>query len=325
MFLRQGVSLSVVVLAGALISACVSSPTKTGLSEFGRYQCGQLEVTVTSSGDDELVGLEYLNRRILLKPAESASGALFVAPGDPDTRFWSKGERATLSLRGETLPECLEPGAIESSFRGIGTEPFWSVVIENGQMRLTRPYDQQVTEDIRLNEILANRHGRAYEATLGDERTEVRIAHQLCEDQMAGAQYPAQVRLTLGDETFEGCGGDRQRLFRGAEWAVEDLAGAGIIDRSRMTLRFLADNRVAGRASCNRYMGSYNLTGEGLSFSPQATTMMACAPALMNQERRFLELLEQVTDGRIGRHGELLLQTPAGDTIKAFQSEVESP
>ncbi|HAC26416.1 MAG TPA: secreted protein containing HslJ-like protein, partial [Marinobacter hydrocarbonoclasticus] len=45
MFLRQGVSLSVVVLAGALISACVSSPTKTGLSEFGRYQCGQLEVT----------------------------------------------------------------------------------------------------------------------------------------------------------------------------------------------------------------------------------------------------------------------------------------
>ena len=83
MFLRQGVSLSVVVLAGALISACVSSPTKTGLSEFGRYQCGQLEVTVTSSGDDELVGLEYLNRRVLLKPAESASGALFVAPGDP--------------------------------------------------------------------------------------------------------------------------------------------------------------------------------------------------------------------------------------------------
>lgn len=53
--------------------------------------------------------------------------------------------------------------------------------------------------------------------------------------------------------------------------------------------------------------------------------MMACAPALMNQERRFLELLEEVTDGRIGRHGELLLQTPAGDTIKAFQSEVESP
>ena len=82
-------------------------------------------------------------------------------------------------------------------------------------MRRTRPYDQQVTEDIRLNEILANRHGRAYEATLGDERTEVRIAHQLCEDQMAGAQYPAQARhsamrhLRVVAGIVNGCSGCR--------------------------------------------------------------------------------------------------------------------
>ncbi|MGC8120668.1 META domain-containing protein [Marinobacter sp. VGCF2001] len=325
MIVRQAVGMFVGILAGATLSACSSAPAKTGLSEYGRYQCGQLDVTITGSENENLVGLEYLNRRVLLKPEQSASGVLFVAPGDPDTRFWSKGERATLTLRGQQLPECLEPGAIESSFRAIGVEPFWSIRIENGQMQLTRPYDQQVTDGIRLNATLASRHGRAYEATLGDERIEVRIAHQLCEDPMAGAQYPAQVRLTLGKDTFEGCGGDRQRLFRGAEWVVEDLGGAGIIDRSRITLTFLEDNRVAGRASCNRYIGDYNLTGEGLSFSAQGATQMACAPALMNQERRFLKLLSEVSDGRIGQHGELLLQTPEGETIKAFQSERESP
>ncbi|MBE0487287.1 META domain-containing protein, partial [Marinobacter sp.] len=220
-------------------------------------------------------------------------------------------------------PECLEPGAIETSFRAIGTEPFWSVHIEQNQMTLSRLYNQEVTDNIMLTETLANRHGRAYEARYNGQALEFRVAHQLCEDNMAGAQYPAQVRLTIDDDTYLGCGGDRERLFRGAEWVVEDLAGTGMIDRSRITVEFLADNRVAGRASCNRFMGSYQLTGEGLYFGDQATTMMACAPALMEQERRFLELMSEVIDGRIGRHGELLLRTAAGDTITAFRSDSE--
>jgi len=325
MVFRQAATVFAITLTGILVSACASGPKSAGLTGSGQYQCGRLDVTVSHPGKNGLVVLEYLDRQVRLEPAKSASGALFLAPGDPDTRFWSKGERATLSLGGETLPECLKPGAIETSFRAIGTEPFWSARIENGRMQLTRLFGQQQTDDIRLDEVLADHQRRIYKAMLGDDRVEVRIVRQLCEDPMAGAQYPARVRLSLGGETFEGCGGDRQRLFRGAEWVVEDLAGAGIIDRSRVTLRFLADDRVAGRASCNRFMGSYSLTGEGLSFGQQASTMMACAPALMNQERRFLQLLEQVADGRIGPHGELILQTPAGETIKAFQSERASP
>lgn len=323
MFMRRVLPLSVVA-AGLGLGACASHPQSEGLSDYGSYRCGQLEVRVTGSEGSDLVGLEYLDSRVLLKPAVAASGALYVAPGDPDTRFWGKGERGTLTLRGQTLPECLEPGAIETSFRAIGTEPFWSVRIDQDQMTLSRPYDQQLIDNIVLTETLANRHGRAYKAQYDGHSLEFRIAHQLCEDQMAGAQYPAQVRLTLDDETFMGCGGDRERLFRGAEWVVEDLAGAGMIDRSRITLEFLDEGRVAGRASCNRYTGSYQLTGEVLSFGQQATTMMACAPALMDQERKFLGLMSEVVDGRIGRRGELLLRTAAGDTITAVQSDSES-
>ena len=328
MLMRRVKPLSVVAGAGLVLSACASAPSDTGaskLSGFGQYQCGQLDVRVTQSTDSDLVGVEYLNRRVLLKPVESASGARYQAPGDPSTEFWAKGERGTFTLRGETFPECLEPGAIETGFRGFGTEPFWDVTLTQNRMRLVRPYDQQVTEDIALNTTLANQHGRAYEATVQGVALSFRVAHQLCEDNMAGAQYPAQVRLTLDGETFEGCGGYRHRLFRGAEWVVEDLAGEGIIDRSHITLRFMEDNRVAGRASCNRYMGGYNLTGEGLSFTPLASTMMACAPALMNQERRFLGLMEQVVDGRIDREGALVLRTADGDTLRAFQAETETP
>ncbi|MFO8142775.1 MAG: MliC family protein [Marinobacter sp.] len=202
MFMRQQqkiVRLSVVAAVGFGLAACASHPESEGLSDYGSYRCGQLEVRMTSSEGSDLVGLEYLDRRVLLKPAVAASGALYVAPGDPDTRFWSKGQRGTLTLRGQTLPECLEPGAIETSFRAMGTEPFWSVQIEQNLMTLTRPYEQQGMANIVLTETLANRHGRAYEAQYDGQSLEFRIAHQLCEDDMAGAQYPAQPNMT-GDK-----------------------------------------------------------------------------------------------------------------------------
>ena len=61
-------------------------------------------------------------------------------------------------------------------------------------------------------------------ATLADLPITLTVARQLCDDSMSGAQYPAQVRLQVGDDEFRGCGGDRQRLLRGAIWVVEDLA-----------------------------------------------------------------------------------------------------
>ncbi|MBE0486274.1 MliC family protein, partial [Marinobacter sp.] len=121
MFMRRVLPLSVVASIGLGLAACASNPQTAGLSEYDSYRCGQLDVRITGSEGSDLVGLEYLNRRVLLKPAVAASGALYVAPGDPDTRFWGKGERGTLTLRGQTYPECLEPGAIETSFRAIGT------------------------------------------------------------------------------------------------------------------------------------------------------------------------------------------------------------
>ncbi len=62
------------------------------------------------------------------------------------------------------------------------------------------------------------------------------------------------------------------------------------------------------------------MTGEGLEFTRMASTKKACAPALMNQEDRFLSLLGEVQRFDIGRHGELLLVTGDGPLIRAFQS-----
>jgi heat shock protein HslJ/membrane-bound inhibitor of C-type lysozyme len=325
MFLQRVLPLAAVLAAsGALLTACASQPQAEGLSDYGSYQCGQLDINVAGVEGSNLVGLEYLDRRVLLKPSASQTGALYVAPGDAGTRFWALGKRATLTLQGEILPECLEPGAVESAFEVVAEDPEWSARIENNRMQLVRPYDQQPQDDIWLTETQANRHGRGFEARLGEQLLELSIAHQLCETSPGAVQYPTQVHLKLDGETFRGCGGDRARLFRGVDWVVEDLAGDGIIDRSLITLRFLDKGRVAGRASCNRYFADYRLTDGGLSLGPAGATMMACAPALMRQERKFLEMLEAVERGRIGRQGELLLETGAGETIKAFPATTDN-
>ncbi|MDX1816222.1 MAG: META domain-containing protein [Marinobacter sp.] len=283
------------------------------------YSCGQLDIRVAET-DAGLLGIDFADQRLLLKSAESASGALYVAPDNPDTRFWSKGARASLTVDGERYPECLEPGAIEDPFEARGNEPFWRVRVAAGQLTLERPYES--TPPLRLDAQLeqSDRHGRTFVAEGSGVRVKLRVARQLCNDSMSGSQYPAQARLTINGDVYQGCGGDPVRLLRGVEWVVETVDGLAVMERSQMTVRFLDGQRVVGAASCNRYAGTYRLTGEGLDVDSIASTRMACVPSLMKQEERFLKLLGQIRAFRIGKHGELNLLTLDGRTIVAHRN-----
>ena len=117
----------------------------------------------------------------MLKPAKSASGALYVAPGDDSTRFWSKGERATLTIQGQTYPECLQPGAVEMPFEARGNEPFWHATIDGNELLLTRPFEESGTRRIPVELKTANRHGREFVATLDERSITLTVARQLCQ------------------------------------------------------------------------------------------------------------------------------------------------
>lgn len=108
------------------------------------------------------------------------------------------------------------------------------------------------------------------------------------------------------------------QLLVGAEWTVTDIAGTPRLPNSKVTIRF-ADGRVAGAASCNRFMGGYEVAADGVTIrmSQMASTMMACPDPLMNQEQRFLDTLGAVTRYGIGPDGALVLSTPDGRTIRA--------
>ena len=74
----------------------------------------------------------------------------------------------------------------------------------------------------------------------------------------------------------------------GTIWRLEDLAGTGVLNSAEATLEFPSEGRVAGKASCNRF-----------TFGPQALTRMACADAVMRQERAYLEALHGAREFRV--------------------------
>ncbi|WP_108482028.1 serine hydrolase [Oceaniglobus ichthyenteri] len=103
----------------------------------------------------------------------------------------------------------------------------------------------------------------------------------------------------------------------GQEWYIEDIANQGVIDNTAASLQFLADGSLAGNATCNRLIAKYTQDGDALSISVVGATMMACPPALENQERKLLDLLPTVSGFQIDDTGALILETTGGQTITA--------
>ena len=103
----------------------------------------------------------------------------------------------------------------------------------------------------------------------------------------------------------------------GREWLIEDIAGKGVLDGSPASLQFLPDGALAGNTTCNRLMGSYRQSEDSVSLTLTGTTMMACPPALANQEQTLLKMLPQVVSATVDPSGALTLTTGSGQTITA--------
>ena len=103
--------------------------------------------------------------------------------------------------------------------------------------------------------------------------------------------------------------------LQAGEWKVTQIAGAPIVRDSQPTLMFGSDGRLGGSASCNRIIVTYTVDGGNLLISPAGATMMACPPAVMEQERRVLDLLPMMTTFSIMSDGSLVLGSLNGQQI----------
>lgn len=198
-----------------------------------------------------------------------------------------------------------EPNHRQSvTLQARGNEPFWLLDI-GATLRLRTP---SATLEGPAPSPLLDGDTQLYHGQLEGRPIRVAARTQRCSDTMTGMPYPLTVEMHFDGRTWRGCGGSPADLLVGPEWVVKDI-GSGVIDGPRATLAFAADGRLSGRAPCNRYTTTWTLTGETLTMARPASTMMACAPGLMQQEARFLDMLQNTRRFEITENGALILVT----------------
>jgi heat shock protein HslJ len=123
--------------------------------------------------------------------------------------------------------------------------------------------------------------------------------------------------LGLALMALAGCATVGDRQIGNGEWRAVDLNGVPVGPGASVTLR-LENGQVSGNAGCNRYSGTFRASRpqQQIRFGPLATTRMACPGPVMEQEGRFLSIMEAVTGYTFYGDGGLSLVAADGRAIR---------
>ena len=188
-----------------------------------------------------------------------------------------------------------------------GNEPFWTVTLTTEALRLIEPDGKGSALDYPYS-ASASADGIT---TYRTDSVALRIDPALCRDDMTGMPHPFTATLLRDGAEYPGCAGDPARLLAGT-WQGTFLATTPLPADSAVTLTFEA-GQISGQSGCNHFSGGYMLTGEGLTFTPLATTRMACPASQMATENAVLDALAHTARFDIDSDGALVL-LDASDT-----------
>lgn len=103
--------------------------------------------------------------------------------------------------------------------------------------------------------------------------------------------------------------------LQGYEWQVQSINGVAVNSPIRPSLNFGTTMQLTGHTSCNTYISGYVSTGAMLIIKQGAVTKMACEPAVMSQEQRFLKQLANTQMWAIDSTGTLTLTGTSGTIV----------
>jgi len=102
------------------------------------------------------------------------------------------------------------------------------------------------------------------------------------------------------------------------QWNLIELNGNPVAVRPTETHPYIylqvQGDRLSGSGGCNRFFGSFDVSGSSLQFHSVAQTQMACPGASMQREPELLEALKLVTSYQISGN---ILQLRLDDRVLA--------
>jgi heat shock protein HslJ len=308
------------------LSAAVPVPAGEGPLDLGQVALQRfMPLGFTSRMDcgGTLVDLSFAGTRARLRAGAetfdldtvmSGSGARYSDGKTPETILWTKGNWASVTLRGQDLPECqpaLPVALLPITARG--NEPGWVLTVSDGRFVYDGDMGARRLEGA-LPAPVPSLGGAGFEVSDDFGFT---LDQSLCRDTMSGMPFPVSVTVTEAGRTLTGCGGQPGDLIAGP-WTVEAVDGAVLPATAEVDITFdPASSQVFGNSGCNRYSGGFTLTGEGLSFGAAAGTMMACPEDQMAVEQAFLGGLTTISRFDIAADGALELYAADRVVIRA--------
>ncbi|PSL20142.1 YbaY family lipoprotein [Shimia abyssi] len=173
---------------------------------------------------------------------------------------------------------------------------------------------------------------------------QVPITYQLTYDDAMvtdGLSFAVQATITLGDTTLfrttsvypaltndapekvdvmvEKMPAPQAMSLSGTAWVGLSMPGIELISDRLPEITFGPDRQVSGTSGCNRFSGGYDRDGQSLTFLPLASTRMACAGPIDEQEGAVFKALGQVATYAV-EDRELILKSASGDELMRFQT-----
>jgi heat shock protein HslJ len=104
-------------------------------------------------------------------------------------------------------------------------------------------------------------------------------------------------------------------------WGLTELLGKPPVAGTGISAQFTTDGKLSGSAGCNRYAGSYTVSGSNLTIAtPLASTMMMCDQDVMAQETIYLITLGEAKTFTV-KQDKLTLMSEDGKALATYQAE----
>lgn len=231
---------------------------------------------------------------------------------------------ASASLSACSIPtetvDCCTGDTGEILIKAQGNEPFWNLTVFTKRVELNRLGEEQraffwqtdsaVESADATYQLLASRTS----GVVGS----VRFTEEVCRDSMTGMPYPQNVSVELDSAIYEGCAGNPIDLLTAGEWQVTHVLGKNIATTLNANINFGEEGEVYWNSGCNRFVGSYTLTGESFQLNQLASTRMACPSLQMDVETEMLKAFGDVISFNIENDGSLQLITYSGEYLRAI-------
>ena len=211
--ITEGVSGDAVDILVRRVSGPIGGTPPTESGRTAAFTCappGEAAFTFTIRNGPGEVGItlpERFGGRSLVPPqVRAASGARFE---EGSVVFWDKGDEALLQVGSQTFEGCVgraEEEGGEVIFRATGTEPFWRLEITEGDLSFYNFGEQEVVVPAPAPETDEAAGITTYHAVGEAYDLRVVLDETTCTDAMSGFTYEVTVTVTLGGDTFQGCG-----------------------------------------------------------------------------------------------------------------------